>query len=415
MDEACLLFFHATDTEEINAKIKIEQALQDIGYFVDDEDEDEDTLLPSYCLLRGKRERVEERVGRRITIAELMGCSHPSPESCSLCMDLDYADPFIDRHLFEQQRGELLRTSVSTAQEAMDCYTYFNMIWDWRQRRSRHEYFAEQYPLLRDAMSELQLRYEYDRDRQEWIVKSDAIQQPPRYRRSNAAPLVTPKPYCSALYSPTGNSGVHCLDATLPRDTEITTYLTCMLEPPRQLAIQLLRSDILKRSISEGTIPRPTSDALLGKKRTPSFPGGSSRMIAIRRTVNLRGRPRHLNSAEGSPKRYNPLVKTVTIANADQRRRDTNRQLATADVDPREERANRLKKYQELSAMFQRGFPRLVLHTEGSAALERRTDYRVKADPQFCNVFVLSLPTAASPASIREEEEEEEEEDSGPW
>lgn len=353
----------------------------------------------SYSVLSKNRQRLEDAEGnapkrRQSIFAEFLGGAHPKREDCAVCCGAaskDF-DPFIDQESYAWQLEILQDMKFDTPQQAIDCYTFFNMLWDWRRREAVRNYFIDNYSVISEAITDIGLAFSLD------IVKKRRGQP---INSGENCDLEDPKlrPYCSSVYVPRlangtiDDYGMHFVDVKLPLHSEIFTYLSQMLNPSPDFAANLVVTR-KRRTASNEEARKIRSD--IAKKMMPRsksvnrIPGASPNKSSPQKNSVRR--------QASAPSRVNPSLKlkrTAAMTHAN-KEASQKRQLECDTEDPRPGRGERLKKFPELKKQFEMGFPRIILVSD-SPVLEMRNDYVVKRNKKYCNVFSIKTPALPPP------------------
>ncbi len=327
----------------------------------------------------------------------LAGCAHPAVTTCTVCSGNVKAtcDPFVDHARYCRELEVLQRTSFQTLQEAEECYTFFNDRWDWKHRIGVHAFFFEHYPILRNAQATINSGFDVyvacramdnggpsgsrmddvnldDDDGRTDYDESDSSRE---FRRNY-------RQYCAWLYMPDDvdadkNYALHYVDTRLPPPTQPVTFMSQILDPPRDFVQRLLEAN----SVSASTPLRVRRST--GKATSASG------------TRGRRGHVRCISTGSLSTSRPAVLRRMASTSHALQRRPVSQPEaaIATADTetDVRTLRHQRASKIPTLVETFDRGFPWIIFVCD-NPVLERRTDYIIRPSKRYCNVFRVDTP-----------------------
>lgn len=414
--DGALIFYDTSETTEEERTQRLGKTAERLLYHRD---------TPRRVVSANREKITPHRKGNpEVTFSSLFGCAHPKKEQCMVCAGeaCETFDEFVNERTYGKQLEVLQKMRPDTFQEADDNYTFFNMLWDIRRRQAVQDYLIETYPIISDRIHDIKLTFRYDLSR--WNQRHASSQPHEDFvfdPEETGGEDVKLKPYCNWIYVPRLDTtdedhyGIHFVDVTLPLLTQTVTYLTQMLNPRREFVAQLLsvspndtRKDDSVRKAKRETIQNilphqrrsssPARSQADSMKRGISLPdvsisktNSSHIMVKQKSDSSLAVRHRRLHSPHRKTSNTTlKLKRTLAMKNGNEEVAQK-RELERFISDPRPAREERLKKFPELKKMFERGFPRIILISD-SPVLEKRPDYKIRANKKYSNVFSLETP-----------------------
>ena len=362
----------------------------------------------AYKIIKTNRSVISEN-NRKIVFGQFFGCKHPSKTDCTVCSGSSSTnfDPFIRADQYNYHLEILKKSVFETPQEAIDSYTFFNMIWDWNRRRAVHNYFTRYYKKIDDAVVNINLGFSLHIVQKNKRVPNSIPQDPNFASQDDDSSRKRMLPYCSWVHLPKlkgTNSdcyGIHFIDTKLPTHIEVITYLSHMLNPQPDFSEKLLSTNI-RRSTSDVSVNKMHGEIV--RKMMPSRRSSSNIPSATKDGSGL-SPPLPRFSQRSPPTTTNTrhiMLKDATRKNARNRAQEE-RDREHNNADPRPARANRMKKCPPMLVnQFERGFPRIILISD-NPLLEQRKDLIISASKRYCNVFSVTTPAGPAPPDSDDE------------
>jgi hypothetical protein len=274
-------------------------------------------------------------------------------------------DDFIESDTFLKERRAIAHLTAQSRTMVKEAVTWLSSHWDWLRASQLMNYFYNTYPILKQAMNEVNKLGPVHLDTHHSSLWADG-----RMNSIEDIPI-----YCSWSYRPkVQGCNVFYVPTRVPTGEQIHRYLNVMLGVSPDLVEAIVHATYGNPEEDEQAVADEVAEETQESSLFNAVVPGTTNMFE--RILNER--MKHFKQDHKSPK-----VK--------------HRFLDSDLSDPREARASRLNKRQDIRETFAKHNPRLVLATETKAIrrLQARPDYLFKPHYRYVNVFILSLPEGA--------------------
>lgn len=318
--------------------------------------------------------------GLNCAIGNIVGIKHDN-EDCNLCTPAsDREDDFADTEEFSKEQQFIAATLPANRQVICDLLTWMSVHQDWLRSSKVTRYFRANYSLIEAAIDTVNL-----------LPQSAIDHRVTRMSQERFYDEVDFPNYCSWPYMPYPyKSRIYYVPTRIPTDLMVRDYLKTMLGLPMEFINAITNAS---ETSDMGAISQRLNQSLGFITPTMSLEQRKrrDRVLGSWSTPTQQQQPRQNFNGKDTTTEGNELLKSTVLT-------PTGRELTgSPQSDPRERRAKRLDKRNDLRAIFNVTNPRLLLVSELGQinSLQMRPDYILKKHPNYINVFFIELPANA--------------------